>query len=242
LCVARSNGRAVGLGRWCQLAAVGKVARKSRAQRGGLEKASSEALSFRGVQRVHGRGSSHGDVEQRAKGVARSEVAETSSAAEPVVIHHGREAGVQHSDAQSRHHAGRWKRRLLVLETSGVRRRVATGWQDAECGLIPPSPEEPPADPAASKPDLVELNRSSTTRRSRSRTAEIRSTLESAQRTAVKLRPHQETEGLQEAKTEPVLPARARGRTPKQATRRGRLLQQLVGRRLIAATSESASP
>src|ERR1041384_7849469 len=46
-----------------------------------------------------------------------------------------------------------------------------------------------------------------------------------AQRNAVNLRPHQETTTLLEAMTEPVLLARARGRT---VQRGGRQLQQLV--------------
>jgi hypothetical protein len=52
-----------------------------------------------------------------------------------------------------------------------------------------------------------------------------------AQRTAVKLRLHQEIRTAQVGMSEPVLLARARGRTPMQATTRGRQLQQLVGRR-----------
>ena len=52
-----------------------------------------------------------------------------------------------------------------------------------------------------------------------------------AQHTAVKQRPHQETTSSAQAMTEPVLPARASGRTVQVTMRRGRQLQQLVGRR-----------
>src|SRR5258706_533891 len=70
---------------------------------------------------------------------------------------------------------------------------------------MPVSPDERPPTPPASKPELVELNRSRMTLRSRSRTEEIRSPVESAQRTAVKQRPHQETRWSQVAMSEPVV-------------------------------------
>lgn len=54
----------------------------------------------------------------------------------------------------------------------------------------------------------------------------------SAQRTGVKLRPHQETETHQVAIIEPVLPARARAMTEQVTMTCGRL-QQLIGRRAL---------
>ena len=89
----------------------------------------------------------------------------------------------------------------------------------------------------ASKPDLVELNRLPMTCRSRSRTAEIRSTLESAQRTAVKQRPHQETRRHPVATSEPVVLTTGEREAAMVATRRGRLLQRLVGRRSVSTKS-----
>ena len=54
-----------------------------------------------------------------------------------------------------------------------------------------------------------------------------------AQRTAVQLRPHQQTESCQVATTEPVVvQPRASGRRFQITTRCGRLLQRLVGRRV----------
>src|SRR5258706_15937141 len=87
---------------------------------------------------------------------------------------------------------------------------------------MPVSPDERPPTPPASKPELVELNRSRMTLRSRSRTEEIRSPVESAQRTAVKQRPHQETERRQVATSEPVVHHHGREGCAWQAQQKGR--------------------
>jgi hypothetical protein len=55
----------------------------------------------------------------------------------------------------------------------------------------------------------------------------------SAQRTAVKLRPYQGKQRLRWRRPAPVVFTRARGTTLQAARRRGRLLQQLVGRRAV---------
>jgi hypothetical protein len=62
-----------------------------------------------------------------------------------------------------------------------------------------------------------------------------------AQRTAVKLRPHQETTSCPVAMTKPVLLARAKGKTVQVTTTCGRQLQQLVGRRSRQAPQTSGS-
>ena len=89
------------------------------------------------VQPVLGRRSSPGRAEQRGESVARSDEAETSSAAEPVVFDHGREDGVEQSPRPSRLRAGRWKCRRLALETSGGKRSEAKGLRDVDALLVP---------------------------------------------------------------------------------------------------------
>ncbi len=140
----------------------------SRAWRCEFEWRYPEARSLGGAGRL-AQASSSGGGAQRGESVAVSYAAETSSVAEPVVIHHGREERAQQSPRQSWLHAGRWRWRRLVLETSGGQTKRAQ--RSARRRMRPDLSQsgKPPADPAPSKPDLVELNRSSMTRQCRSR-------------------------------------------------------------------------
>jgi hypothetical protein len=107
---------------------------------------------------------------QRGEGAARSDAAETSSAAEPVVFDHGREDRVEQSPASLA--CTRGPVEMALSRSRDQWRKTERSQQSARRRMRsdPPVRRNCPPISHASKPSLLELNRSSLTRRSRSRT------------------------------------------------------------------------